>query len=252
MRLVYRREPALPLLAWAARMRRHEGVVEVVYGPGVETRADCFFEGARDGSFPAGALDEAPALFGSSGRVVDGEVRFAAPSHMFERLQSIAADCRLCVGFVHLPLPACAALHAPAVRRITAAAEMWPWSLGGGYDRPIPRRFAEDAGVPRQLFGRRKMGGTAPPFGLTPASKRDFLEYRERLARAGHRLPGTPSRMLAEARRRLRRHPQLWWTRHRLLGDRVHPRWRRPELHLFHWGVDHLLERYRSTTQHLT
>ena len=88
MRFSYRREPSLPLLAWGAGMRRHARVVEVVHGSWVETRADCFFEGAWDGPLAAGALDEAAALFGSGGRLVDGEVRFAAPSHMFERLQS--------------------------------------------------------------------------------------------------------------------------------------------------------------------
>ena len=34
---------------------------------------------------------------------------------------------------------------------------MRPWSIGGAYDRPIPRRIAEEAGVPRDLFGQNKM-----------------------------------------------------------------------------------------------
>ena len=31
-----------------------------------------------------------------------------------------------------------------------------PWRLGTAYDRPIPRRIAEEAGVPRSVFGVRK------------------------------------------------------------------------------------------------
>ena len=34
---------------------------------------------------------------------------------------------------------------------------MDPWRIGTDYDRPIPRRIAEQAGVSRELFGRRKM-----------------------------------------------------------------------------------------------
>ena len=33
---------------------------------------------------------------------------------------------------------------------------MAPWRLGNDYDRPIPRRIAESAGVPRAAFGQRK------------------------------------------------------------------------------------------------
>ena len=38
----------------------------------------------------------------------------------------------------------------------TPSVEMAPWRLGTSYDRPIPRRIAEAAGVPRQAFGQRK------------------------------------------------------------------------------------------------
>jgi hypothetical protein len=35
-------------------------------------------------------------------------------------------------------------------------AEMAPWSIGGEYDRPIPRRIVEEAGVERDSFGQSK------------------------------------------------------------------------------------------------
>ncbi|MCZ7628807.1 MAG: acyl-CoA dehydrogenase family protein [Microthrixaceae bacterium] len=38
---------------------------------------------------------------------------------------------------------------------------MAPWSIGGRYDRPIPRRIVEEAGVERRLFGHHKFSGGA-------------------------------------------------------------------------------------------
>jgi hypothetical protein len=35
---------------------------------------------------------------------------------------------------------------------------MDPWRLGNTYDRPIARRIAEEAGLPRHMFGQSKMG----------------------------------------------------------------------------------------------
>jgi len=34
--------------------------------------------------------------------------------------------------------------------------EMMPYTLNNDYDRPIPRRIAEESGVPRELFGQEK------------------------------------------------------------------------------------------------
>lgn len=42
---------------------------------------------------------------------------------------------------------------------ISNSKEMEAWSIGGGYDRPIPRRIIEEAGIERHQFGRGKMGG---------------------------------------------------------------------------------------------
>lgn len=45
------------------------------------------------------------------------------------------------------------------VNRISNSKEMEPWQLGTSYDRPIPRRIVEEAGVPRTYFGIMKEGG---------------------------------------------------------------------------------------------
>ena len=37
--------------------------------------------------------------------------------------------------------------------RISRSPEMGPWVVGHSYDKPIPRRILEEAGVPRGMFG---------------------------------------------------------------------------------------------------
>jgi hypothetical protein len=64
----------------------------------------------------------------------------------------------------HLRLPALA-VAVPAVGAgdpeqigvLSRSAEMAQWSIGGDYDRPIPRRIVEEAGVPRQAFALHKL-----------------------------------------------------------------------------------------------
>jgi hypothetical protein len=66
---------------------------------------------------------------------------------------------RLRVGFVNFPVPYIGALDSDIVHAISTSPEMAPWSIGGDYDRPIPRRIAEEAGVPRDWFGQNKFAG---------------------------------------------------------------------------------------------
>src|SRR5262249_31461178 len=70
---------------------------------------------------------------------------------------SSLTEYRLRVGFFWFPAPWIGAYHKQAIYRITRSAEMQPWSVAGKYTRPIPRRIAEEAGVPRDLFGQKKM-----------------------------------------------------------------------------------------------
>lgn len=63
---------------------------------------------------------------------------------------------RLRVGYAFVPVPAIGARFPAAVRRVTRSPEMAPWTLNQPYDRPIPRRLVESAGVPRGSFARAK------------------------------------------------------------------------------------------------
>jgi hypothetical protein len=130
-------------------------------------------------------------------------------------------DFRMRVGFLHFSVPAIGAIYAPALHRLTESQAMRPWSVGGGYDKPIPRRIAEEAGVPRQLFGFFKMGG----------SKR---------AAWPRSLDARLSKFYHEA---------IYWAPLRILilktiGNRLHPRWREGSSDV-QAGVATMVERYR-------
>jgi hypothetical protein len=61
------------------------------------------------------------------------------------------------VGFLHLPVPSIGYYDYASIQRISNSEEMRPWTLDREeYDRPIPRRIVEDAGVARELFGQSK------------------------------------------------------------------------------------------------
>jgi hypothetical protein len=95
----------------------------------------------------------------------------------------------------HLRLPALA-VAVPAVGAgnpeqigmLSRSAEMAPWSIGGDYDRPIPRRIVEEAQVPRHAFAVQKLmvtpsydalgrGTTALEGYLSPHSHADFRRW---------------------------------------------------------------------------
>jgi hypothetical protein len=65
-------------------------------------------------------------------------------------------EIRLKAGFFNVPVTF---MYARSVRDLVAVSRsdaMRPWRLHNGYDRPIPRRILEEAGVPRGYFGQRK------------------------------------------------------------------------------------------------
>jgi hypothetical protein len=63
---------------------------------------------------------------------------------------------RLRLGFIHLPLPFCGCVRQSEIQAISNAPSMASWRLDTVYDRPIPRRLVEEAGIPRKIFGHQK------------------------------------------------------------------------------------------------
>ncbi len=171
----------------------------------------------------------------------------------------LLTDFRLRVGFIYFPLACCGAIHAPVITRLGRSPEMEAWSVGGDYDRPIPRRLAEERGVPRNLFGQKKVGG-GPQIGeidLCPASEAEFRKFYQDQIRNNS----------AVKQRRSRPHFRQWlyrisvfcarlpmgnWLMQRfrwMTGDRLHPNWGSMTLYTFHWGFFRIKERYKQSLQ---
>ena len=75
-------------------------------------------------------------------------------------------EARLRFGWVNFPVAFIGWQHHDALIRISQSHEMSPWSVGGAYDRPVPRRIAEESGLPRGAFGVTKSAVTVSA-GLT-------------------------------------------------------------------------------------
>lgn len=90
-------------------------------------------------------------------------------------------EVRLEVGYVQLAFPYIGARRRESVYRITHSEEMGPWRLNAEYDRPIPRRLAEQTGLPRTAFGQTKMASVLEfPFPIVPVGeslRREFLAF---------------------------------------------------------------------------
>jgi hypothetical protein len=165
-------------------------------------------------------------LTGRSGEIVwsrGGDRHWGLPDfqHPLNRIPGCAlGELRLRLGFLHFP-PAtvAAARHAPRFHRWNDAEELRPWSIGGDYDKPIARRIAEEAGVPRALFGQAKKGG--PETVRVP---------RTRIERLVDRIEVSP---------RLRRVLRA------VAGNRFHPRWTLGSFEVQE-GCARMVERYAA------
>lgn len=62
-------------------------------------------------------------------------------------------------GYIPVPVPTFGASACNSIFAISKSPEMSQWSIGGKYDKPIPRRILETEGVSRESFGQIKYGG---------------------------------------------------------------------------------------------
>jgi hypothetical protein len=162
---------------------------------------------------------------------------------------------RMRTGYVHLPAPYIGALNGPAIFRITHSPEMLPWKLGTGYyDRPIARRIAEEAGVPRECFGHTKFGGSEATQKLPPESLKDFLTFVEtevpEAVRRGLDWRDPDERLknhyrIKYLRTQYSHYPGSSWLLDVLGTDRLHRLWNSVYLYVFHWGLEKTRARYK-------
>ncbi len=124
---------------------------------------------------------------------------------------------RLWLGFVSVPMPLYGASAWESLFDIANSEEMKEWQLDNNYDRPIPRRIVEAAGVPRDSFGIKKHGA-------------GFVYRYDWLGRIVSRMSDTAaSSFKSFVRKNKKPHPlqvcgYLWKTRHvylRALGLNV-------------------------------
>jgi hypothetical protein len=155
---------------------------------------------------------------------------------------------RLVRGFFHCVVPFWGSLKVNQLQAISNSQEMAPWSIGGTYDRLIPRRILEEAGVSRTAFGIRKKATTAPRSFFWPFTSECMTSFREYLQKRGLY---APSQGRIQLLRRLTHADQLITTNlNHLLGTRfsgLRPHFAlRGQQLLFHWANHTLKQRYAS------
>lgn len=110
---------------------------------------------------------------------------------------------RLRMNFLHLPIPFIGIQRGDDLYAISNMPDMKAYSVPGSYDRPVPRRILEEAGVGRSLFGQAKRGASILLFQgqdrMSPAARASILDYWKQR--------GSHPRYLARVQART-----LWWT----------------------------------------
>lgn len=91
------------------------------------------------------------------------------------------SEIRLKTGFIQAAIPVIGSRNRTAILAITESPEMQPWRLNTRYDRPIPRRIAEEAGVPRDMFGQIKLASIVhlptPNVPVTRGLRDEFFQH---------------------------------------------------------------------------
>ncbi len=97
------------------------------------------------------------------------------------------SEIRLKSGFVNVAVPSLCARRVQDLAALSDSPEMAPWRLNTrDYDRPIPRRILEEAGIPRELFaGRKKAVVRTYTWPRNPGLRSSFFAE----VRARYRLP---------------------------------------------------------------
>lgn len=180
---------------------------------------------------------------------------------------------RLERGFIHCPVPFWGARQVRDIHAISNRPDMAAWDVGGTYTRPICRRIAESAGVPRGAFGIRKkaasvLAHTEIDF-ATPQSTQDYVDWLRRrrwdmvrkgqhlyvispaLDRLRYKAVASAEHLFRRVVKVMSRLPVLWrhvdhpWlARKTRLVIKMRPRYIRK--YMFPWALEIAAARYRS------
>jgi len=82
--------------------------------------------------------------------------KFLNRNLMRSRNMGFCGEMRLKSGCIMVPVPGLLSTQVQDIVKISRSPEMAGWRLNNNYDRPIPRRISETAGVKRHHFGMKK------------------------------------------------------------------------------------------------
>ena len=88
---------------------------------------------------------------------------------------------QLHTGFIPVYPATYMAMYWRLLHKMMSEEELKSWSVGGNYDRPFARRIAEEAGIPRELFGQQKMGSSHifPGEDPSPSGNEAYIQFRK-------------------------------------------------------------------------
>lgn len=170
---------------------------------------------------------------------------------------------RLWAGFLHAPVAFWGARRVAEIAAISRSDAMRPWVLPDtDYNRPIPRRIVEEAGVPREWFGVAKRAAEPflwrEPAFLTPAGYRDYATWIARHRSAwfrrfrpppwpsvrGDRLVNGAGALVAAVARGLGRTAGRLGVPPLARLASIHPRLVNLRRYWFPWAVERVIRRY--------
>ncbi len=163
---------------------------------------------------------------------------------------------RLRTDYLHVPLPFFGALGHFGTPLFVGQPDMQPFFVGGHYDRPIPRRIAEEAGIRRGTFALAKQGAAtmlqrSGRAGFAPATAVAIERFG---AAEGRRVSfavmpgvGRPTRALIKLTRKV----PLDWLARRLEQRRLSRAHFEPRFGnlLLRWAVSVVAPRYESVRE---
>ena len=189
----------LGLTCHVSEAREQGALEEALFFAGDASAADVHYLGAA--RHLSGRLlftgYQGDMVWGKTPRALSETIVRASPSGVS------LSEFRLWAGFLHCPVPFWGIREIARIHAITNAAEMQPWDVEGPYSRPICRRIAEEAGLPRGTFATGKRASAAFPLWrrsfLGAAASEDYLGWlraqRLRWLRSGRVPPPTSLRL---------------------------------------------------------
>jgi hypothetical protein len=149
------------------------------------------------------SLDKTLLLTGSESFRLKGNP-YRPGLHRGDLSATSLTEFRLRTDFIHVPILFMGASEQPSLTRIIESPEMAPYVVAGRYDKPIQRRLAEDAGIPRGSFAtvKRRASATIHSDGFAAMAAASVESVRAFAAAEG-RVIETPKRFVVRPWHRL-------------------------------------------------